>query len=88
MASACGLQAAICVSGKLRTLVALIFGCMAKIIGISGVFYKIIGKAASAIDDLTGTLAPYDRFVVFGPIELDQVVRSIEVGRDRKHFLH
>lgn len=80
MASACGLQAAIFLVGRLRVTLALVLGVLARLLGVRGVFYRIVGKAATAIDDLTGTLAPYDRFVVFGPIDPCAAVRDVEVG--------
>eukprot|EP00892_Ulva_mutabilis_P003512 jgi/Ulvmu1/1532/UM011_0262.1 len=78
MASACGLQAAIYLVGPLRVAAALILGSIARLVGIRGLFYRIVGKAATAIDDLTGTLAPFDRFVVFGPTDPDDAVRQVE----------
>lgn len=81
MATACGLQAAICLVGRLRVALALILGGLARLIGICGVFYRVVGRAATAIDDLTGTLAPYDRFVVFGPIDPCAAVRDVEVWK-------
>lgn len=80
MASACGLQAAIYLVGQLRVAVAIILGSLARLIGVRGVFYRIVGKAATAIDDLTGTLPPFDRFVVFGPTDPHRAVQDIEVG--------
>lgn len=80
MASACGLQAAVYLVGRLRVAVALVLGSLTRLFGICGVFYRIVGKAATAIDDLTGTLAPYDRFIVFGPKNPRQAVLDVEVG--------
>jgi hypothetical protein len=80
MASACGLQAAIMLVGKLRVLLALLLGAAARLVGLRGVFYRVVGAEATAIDDLTGTLPPFDRFLVFGPVQAARVVKDIEVA--------
>jgi hypothetical protein len=78
MASACGLQAAIYLVGRARVALGLILGFLARLIGIRGVFYRTIGPHATAIDDLTGTLPPFDRFLVYGPVHCDQVVQDVQ----------
>ena len=78
MASASGLQAAIYLVGKIRVALGLVVGLLSRLIGIRGMFYRVVGAQATAIDDLTGTLPPFDRFLVYGPVHCDQVVQAIQ----------
>jgi len=77
MSTACGLQAAIDLVGHLRVAVALVIGVLGRLLGVRGLFYRVIGRAATALDDLTGTLPPYDHFVVLGPTCCQAVVDAI-----------
>jgi hypothetical protein len=78
LATACGLQSLINESGALRVAFAFIIGSFAKILGISGVFYMLAGEQARLIDDVTGTLPPYDQFIVLGPKNPQAVVDEIK----------
>lgn len=78
MATACGLQAAIFLVGKMRVALGLLIGLLSRMVGIRGMFYRVIGAQATAIDDLTGTMPPFDRFLVYGPVHCDQVVQDIQ----------
>jgi hypothetical protein len=78
LATACGMQALIDESGALRVLVAFFVGAIAKVFGKPGVFYQLAGEQARLIDDVTGTLPPYDQFIVYGPEHSQQVVDTIK----------
>lgn len=41
-------------------------------------FYQWAGEQARLIDDVTGTLPPYDQFIVLGPDQPQQVVDQIQ----------
>ena len=58
-------------------LAALLLGILARLIGMRGVFYRLVGPAATALDDLTGTLPPYDHFIVLGPNNCQAVVDAV-----------
>lgn len=79
LSSCYGMQAAIDKEGALRFVLAMLFGMVAKVFGISGVFYKLAGPTAALIDDVTGTMPPYDKHIVFGP--LDAAVIAEEITR-------
>lgn len=70
--------------GTFRIIAAIFAGMIGKILGRSGDFYRVAGKAASVIDDCTGTLPPFDKYIVMGPAnmreELDKVKK--ETGMD------
>ena len=67
LATACGLQALIDLVGPARVLSAWLGGVLLRLLGIRGGFYRLAGEQARLIDDLTGTIPPYDRTIVLGP---------------------
>ena len=66
MASIYGMQSAMNLDGKWKVLGAFFLGAIAKIFRKPGVFYAI-ARAASLTDDVTGTMPPFDKHIVFGP---------------------
>ncbi|MFM9110460.1 MAG: F420-0:Gamma-glutamyl ligase [Prochlorococcaceae cyanobacterium] len=75
LATACGLQSLIDVSGPVRVLVAWLVGSALKLVGIKGGFYRLAGDQARLIDDITGTTPPYDQTIVLGPAEPERFCR-------------
>jgi len=68
LATACGLQALVDEVGAWRVAFAFVVGAIAKgLFRIPGVFYRLAGEQARLIDDVTGTIPPYDQFIVYGP---------------------
>ncbi len=53
--------------GTLRTLIAAAAGAVGKMLGIKGWFYIVGGQDAGQIDDVLGSLPPYDYYVIMGP---------------------
>lgn len=78
LATVCGLQTLVDVSGAWRVGLAFAIGAIAKIFGRPGVFYQLAGDQARLIDDVTGTLPPYDRFIVLGPDDAQGLVDRIK----------
>ncbi len=78
LATACGMQSLINIVGPVRVLAAFFIGAIAKVFGRRGVFYQLAGEQARLIDDVTGTLPPYDQFIVLGPDKPQQVVEAIQ----------
>jgi hypothetical protein len=78
LATACGLQSLIDIVGAGRVVGAFVVGAIAKVFGKPGVFYQLAGEQARLIDDVTGTLPPYDQFIVLGPDNPQQVVNQIQ----------
>jgi hypothetical protein len=72
------MQTLVDIVGAWRVLSAFLIGAIAKILGKPGVFYQLAGEQARLIDDVTGTLPPYDQFIVLGPDRPQQVVDQIE----------
>lgn len=78
LATACGMQALVDIVGPWRVLLAFLVGAIAKVFGKPGVFYQLAGEQARLIDDVTGTLPPYDKFIVLGPDQPQRVVDQIK----------
>ena len=77
MASIYGMQAAMEEEGKWNMLFSFIIGAVAKIFGKAGVFYARC-RQASLIDDVTGTMPPFDKCLVYGPADPDRVCEEIK----------
>ncbi len=68
LATACGIQLLIDKIGVTRITFSLILGFIFKCIGVKGIFYRLTGFESSLIDDISGTVVPYDKSIVMGPI--------------------
>jgi hypothetical protein len=79
LATACGMQSLVDEVGAWRVFWAFLGGALAKkFLNKPGMFYQLAGEQARLIDDVTGTLPPYDQFVVLGPDQPQQVVDQIQ----------
>lgn len=78
MSSLYGMQAVMDVEGKWRVFFAMIAGIMGKMIGKHGVFYMLAGREAALIDDVTGTVPPFDKNIVYGPKDATGVAEKIK----------
>ncbi len=67
LATACGMQILINISGPTRVISSWLIGGLCKSFGIKGMFYRLAGEQARLIDDITGTTPPYDKSIVLGP---------------------
>lgn len=78
LATACGLQTLVDSVGPWRVFVAFVGGALMKgLLRRGGGFYQLAGEQARLIDDVTGTLPPYDQFIVLGPQGPQAVVDEI-----------
>ena len=77
LASPHGMQSLMEEEGVWRVTGALFLGFLAKLVGVSGVFYRLGGEQAALIDDVTGTMPPYDKHIVYGPRNPEKVVEDI-----------
>ncbi|MCY7321265.1 MAG: F420-0:Gamma-glutamyl ligase [Phormidesmis sp. CAN_BIN36] len=78
LATACGLQTLVNIVGPVRVFLAFVAGAIGKLFGQPGFFYRVAGDQARLIDDVTGTLPPYDKFVVLGPENAQGIVDQIQ----------
>jgi len=77
LATACGMQLLINRIGVTRISFALIVGFLFKLIGIKGMFYRLTGSESSLIDDISGTVTPYDKSIVMGPLNTDLFCKEV-----------
>lgn len=79
LATACGMQTLVNQVGAWRVAGAFLVGAIAKkVFKKPGVFYQLAGEQARLIDDITGTLPPYDQFIVLGPDQPQRIVDQIK----------
>lgn len=73
-----GMQALMRKEGEWRVTLALFAGFLGKVVGQRGLFYKWAGRQAALIDDVTGTMPPFDKCVVYGPEKPQMVVDALK----------
>jgi hypothetical protein len=56
-------------AGSLKVLAAVTAAAAGRLIGRRGDFYRILGPAVAEIDGYTGTMPPYERHIVLGPLD-------------------
>lgn len=78
LSTAYGMQAAINEVGSGRIALAFVVGVAGRLIGRRGDFHRIAGKEVSYIDDITGTMPPYDKAIVLCPADAEDVASSIQ----------
>ena len=65
-------------SGALRTVLAFCTAVLTRLVfGRRGDFYRLAGRQASLVDDVTGNMPPFDKHIVLGPNHPEQVVAEI-----------
>ena len=77
LASPHGMQSLMNVEGRGGVAFALVAGVLGQIVGQNGLFYKWGGTETAMIDDVTGTMPPFDKCIVYGPGEPNEVVKKI-----------
>ena len=77
LATACGMQLLINKIGVTRITFALFVGFLFKLVGIKGMFYRLTGSESSLIDDISGTVTPYDKSIVMGPLNADLFCKEV-----------
>lgn len=78
LSSPYSLEMAIREVGVARILLATAAGVLGKITRRDGDFYRLAGRGVAAIDDCTGTLPPFDKYVVMGPANGDRLVAEVK----------
>lgn len=78
LSSTYGMEAAMLAEGEGRVIFAFFMGILGKLIGRNGVFYEMAGEQAALIDDVTGTMPPFDKHLVYGPANPSGVAEEIK----------
>jgi hypothetical protein len=77
LGTAGGMQALVDEIGAPKVALALAGGVVGKLAGRDGWFYRLAGDPGRLVDDVTGTLPPYDNFIVLGPENADRVCADV-----------
>jgi tetratricopeptide (TPR) repeat protein len=67
-----GMQGAVAEAGAARILAAAFGGGLGKLLGRSGLFYKIAGPRTAMIDDVAACMPPFDHHLILGPAAADE----------------
>ncbi|MEK7434322.1 MAG: coenzyme F420-0:L-glutamate ligase [Cyanobacteriota bacterium] len=78
LSSPFGMESALEQIGAVKFIYALIGGTIMKLLKKPGWFYTLAGIESELIDDLTGTIAPYDKYIVLGPANPQEVVDDLK----------
>lgn len=78
LSSPYGMQCAIDQIGVPRFVGAMFAGAVMKALGKNGWFYTLAGIESELIDDVTGTIAPYDKYIVLGPKNAQKTVDELK----------
>jgi len=79
LSSPFALQAVMNEEGTLRVIAAFIVSVFSRVfLRRKGDFYRLAGKQAALVDDITGTVPPFDKYIVMGPKEPEKVVAAIK----------
>ena len=63
--------------GRLKVLAAAAVGAAGRLFGRRGAFYRVLGPAIAEIDGYTGTMPPYERHIVLGPVDPESAAAAI-----------
>lgn len=78
LSSPYALQAVMNEEGTFRVTAAFFLGLLSRLLlRRKGDFYRLAGPQAALVDDVTGTLPPFDKYIVMGPAHPQQVVDRI-----------
>jgi len=64
--------------GTLRLLAGCVAAAVGRLIKKKGFFYLVAGRQLALIDDIAGTMYPYEMHIVMGPKEPGKVVKAIK----------
>ncbi|OPY58105.1 MAG: F420-0:Gamma-glutamyl ligase [Pelotomaculum sp. PtaU1.Bin035] len=73
------MQLAIRESGSPRVLLGAVAAAFGRIIGRRGDFYRVAGRHLAQIDDIAGTMWPFERHIILGPKDPHKIVRRIKI---------
>ncbi|MCL6635503.1 MAG: coenzyme F420-0:L-glutamate ligase [Peptococcaceae bacterium] len=71
------MQLAIEETGTPRILLGAAAAALGKIIGRKGDFYRVAGRHLALIDDVAGTMWPFERHIILGPRDPQKIVDRI-----------
>jgi len=78
LSSSYGMQCAISEVGLPKMLAGMFVGGLMKAVKQPGWLYRIAGLPSELIDDITGTMPPFDKYIVLGPSHAQSVVNEVK----------
>jgi len=78
LATPVAMQLAIQEAGLPKILLGCAAAAAGRLIGKKGFFYLVAGRNLALIDDVAGTMWPYEKHIILGPKEPVQTVRAIK----------
>lgn len=63
--------------GTIRILLGCVAAALGRLLGKRGFFYLVAGRELALIDDIAGTMWPYERHIILGPHNPKKIVASI-----------
>lgn len=77
LTSPAAMQLAVNEVGQFRILLGAALGALGKLMGKKGLFYHIAGRQAALIDDVAGTMPPFEGHIVLGPRDAQGLATAI-----------
>lgn len=74
------MQMALREAGTVRILLGVLAGGIGRLLGRRGDFFRVAGRHLAQIDDIGGTLPPYDGHIVLGPRDPQSVTEAIKAA--------
>ncbi len=74
------MQLAIDEAGAGKVLLGTVAAGLGRVVGRRGDFFRVAGRSLAQIDDIAGTMPPYDKHVILGPANPDEVARDIRAA--------
>ncbi|WP_027718419.1 coenzyme F420-0:L-glutamate ligase [Desulfovirgula thermocuniculi] len=78
LATPAAMQLALKEVGTLRVLAGCAAAAAGKLLGKKGWFYIVAGRELALIDDIAGTMYPYERHIILGPKDPQKVAEAIK----------
>ncbi|ACX52042.1 protein of unknown function DUF129 [Ammonifex degensii KC4] len=78
LATPAAMQLALEEVGSLRVLAGCAAAAVGKLLRRKGWFYLVAGRELALIDDIAGTMYPYERHIILGPKEPQKVVEAVK----------
>lgn len=80
LATPAAMELAVREAGTVRVLAAAACAALGRLLGYRGLFYRVAGSGLNLIDDIGGTLYPYDRYIVLGPKHSQRVAEQVKAA--------
>ncbi len=71
------MQLAVGMAGCARVVAGCLLAVLGKLLRVRGLFYRAVGPEVKLIDDVSGTMPPFERYIVLGPASADDVAAAM-----------